>query len=156
MCSDNSPRRHEILQQLEQNNIKTLNVCGWGDNRDTLIGSCKILINIHCTDSYKIYESLRCDRWTFSEMVVVSETLINDAVNDMSQIIILESYENIVNKIIHIINNYDSYVTQLQNARDLHMDQIISNRKKNYVILLVQFLRLIEITTAFFKYCYQI
>lgn len=33
-----------------------------------------ILLNIHLQDEWKIYESIRCERWRFAGMKIVSET----------------------------------------------------------------------------------
>ena len=68
-----SIRRKKIINALKKIGIKVLVVTGWGDARDIKIASCKILLNIHYAKNYNIYESLRCDRWAFAQMPVISE-----------------------------------------------------------------------------------
>jgi hypothetical protein len=45
----------------------------WATSRDFILSFAKILLNVHYHESYNVYEEIRCDRWTFTGMMVVSE-----------------------------------------------------------------------------------
>ena len=105
-----SPKRKKIYDDLEFHGIKMLNINNkWGNIRDIEISSAKILLNIHFADDYDIYEVLRCDRLILSGMMVISEKSINNNLLDVNDLVIFEDYNNLVNKVIDIINNYDIY-----------------------------------------------
>ncbi len=130
-CSVNSERREYIFNELEKNGIKCINVIGWGSKRDKLIAKAKILINIHKHNDFNIYETIRCDRWIFSKMLVVTENSYNDELNDIKELLIIEIYDNIVNKIIDIVNNYDLYYDLFLQKYKENIDIIKSNRQKH-------------------------
>lgn len=46
----------------------------WGEERDRELAKCRILLNVHCDDDFKVFECIRCDRWIFGGMKVLSET----------------------------------------------------------------------------------
>lgn len=50
----------------------------FGEERDKRIGHCSILFNIHPTPSPSFYESIRCERWRFAGMLVLSEECIRN------------------------------------------------------------------------------
>lgn len=84
IVGNQSDRRDSIIAKLRSNGIvvnsgisvnSITNI--WGDERDRQIGLSRILLNIHAYDSYKIYESLRCDRWKFAGMPIISEKSIS-------------------------------------------------------------------------------
>lgn len=104
-----SPKRHHILQKLGEAGLSILMVEGWKEVRDQNIAKCKILLNIHYDDSYNIYETMRCDRWIFANQLVISETSLKSDILDISDLVIFEKYDNLVNKVIEVINNYDKY-----------------------------------------------
>jgi hypothetical protein len=45
----------------------------FGDERDVRVAKSRILLNVHYAEEYKIYESIRCERWRVAGMPVVTE-----------------------------------------------------------------------------------
>ena len=95
-----SYRRNELLKKLAMvvkvdciNNI-------FGDERDMRIGQSRILLNIHMNSNWRIYESLRCDRWRFAGMPIVSEESITTPEG-----IITCKYDEIVDKILEVLKS---------------------------------------------------
>ena len=109
ICSVNSKRRSNIYYDLYKRGVNVKNVKGWGDNRDIEIGKGKILLNIHFNHEYKINESLRCDRWATSGLLVITENSKDDNDLDIKELLIIEKYEKLVDKIIEVLSDYNRY-----------------------------------------------
>lgn len=124
-----SKRRQYIYDGLRTNgiNITFLDKI-WGDKRDYEISCSKILLNIHFADNYLMYEPLRCDRWIFSGMFVISESSFEDDKIDISDLIIFSNYENLIQKVTHVVQNYDSYLEKFVSKREEHLNIIIKQR----------------------------
>jgi hypothetical protein len=45
----------------------------FGDERDSRVGKSKILLNIHYDRAFTVYENIRCERWRFAGMPVITE-----------------------------------------------------------------------------------
>ena len=71
-------RRRVIVDALTARGLKicVIQNC-FGVERDRKIAQCKALLNIHAHDLYKVYESIRCNRWLAAGMTVVSESCID-------------------------------------------------------------------------------
>jgi hypothetical protein len=95
-------RRDLILNKLKQNGIKVLTIHYdlFGEERYKMISKSKILLNIHFTEDYNIFESYRCFPWIETNKIIVSENSLD---NDIRCVNV--DYENIVDTIIKIINN---------------------------------------------------
>ncbi|AAV50415.1 hypothetical protein [Acanthamoeba castellanii mimivirus] len=108
-CGTMSPRRRLILDQLKSNGVVVMEICQskWGQERDMLIASCKMLINIHHSDNFNVYESFRCDRWAFAQMPVVSEDSIHDDFLDMKYYSVIKfcPYDKIVDTTLQFLSN---------------------------------------------------
>ena len=133
ICSCGSDRRINILSKLKENNIICHVIHGlWGSLRDEIIGKAKILLNIHNYDNFTIYESIRCDRWVLAGQLVISETSNDDNYNDLKDLLILSDYDNLVNTVINVVNNYKKYNDEYLIKLNLNKQSIISQRK-NYI-----------------------
>lgn len=99
-------RRFKIINELKEKlGNKFVLVSGWGRQRDDRIAESKILLNIH-SSHLDNRESLRIDRITHNKVIVVSEDVLCKAqYND--QFIIYDKLDNIVNKIMEVLENYD-------------------------------------------------
>lgn len=128
-CGTGSTRRARIIQQLRMHKISVKQLNGWGLERDRQIANAKILLNVHFNTDYNIFEHLRCDRWILAGMIVVSENSRSDKLLDLSELVILVPYDQIVNTIIEILKNYQdrkkNLLAQLTDSRET----IIKNRK---------------------------
>lgn len=125
-----SQRRESVCKKLAQKGVRILyNNNLWGEMRDKVIASCKILLNIHYNENYNVYEHIRCDRWVFSGMLVVSENSLDNSMIDMSNIVYFEKYENLVDLVMEILGNYNVWVEKYKAKYDLALDEIIKNRE---------------------------
>jgi hypothetical protein len=130
-----TPRRIHIYDTLEKMGYRVNRICKygaiWNDGRDIILSKCKILINIHAYDDYSIYESMRCDRWIFSgDMLIVSENCLNQELLDINGLIHFENYNNIIQKCVDVLQNYDSYMEKHKIAHKNKIDNIILNRRQ--------------------------
>lgn len=124
-----SQRRLAILNKLTSFGIRVFVVKGFGTDRDNILSLGKILLNIHFSDEYKTYESIRCDRWLMSGMMVVTETSQDDEILDVKELLIIEKYDNIVNKVRTVLSNYDTYYHHYKNKLIGLQEHIIQDRK---------------------------
>jgi len=95
-----SDRRVKILNELEDRGVKVRRIDSWGEERDAQVQSCKVIVNIHYADDYKIYESIRCDRWLAFGKVVVSEDSLETPLDPK---LIISPYDNLVEAVINSI-----------------------------------------------------
>ena len=103
-----SPKRKKIFDELSKRvSIFQVNDM-WLDPRDKKIASGKILLNVHYDTDYNVHEILRCDRWIFAGMMVVSEKSIWDKMLDISNLVIFEDYDGLVDRVVSTIKNYDT------------------------------------------------
>ena len=125
-----SPKRKKIYDDLVAKGINMLHVNGkWDNVRDQQISSAKILLNVHCFDSYSIYESIRCDRWTFAGMMVISEKSIYCDMLDINKLVIFQDYNKLVDIVVNVVNNYDQYYDKFMTEYQSCLNNIINKRK---------------------------
>ena len=108
------PNRQNIINLLKEKNINVDIVSGFGKNRDINLFKYKILLNIsYYPNNYKIMETLRCDRCIYNKMIIVSD--IKEDIEDyyLKEHIIFTDYDNIPDKVVEIINNYEEYINKL-------------------------------------------
>jgi hypothetical protein len=90
-CPHASKRRIDATNTLISSGVSVNIIEGWDDPRDREIGKCRILMNIHFSETYNIYEAIRCERWRFAGMPIISET----SSSPMPSGIIESSYEGL-------------------------------------------------------------
>jgi len=95
-----SIRRDKIIEELERRGVDVYRIEAWGDRRDVEVQKCKLILNIHYSDDYKIYESIRCDRWLAFGKKVVSEDGL-DIPYPKDEKLIISSYDNLVETVIN-------------------------------------------------------
>lgn len=122
-----SERRICIYQQLVKRGFRCAIAQGWGDDRDDVIRRGKILLNIHFSPDYNVYESIRCDRWVMNKTMVVSETslLPNDPVVNH---VIFVPYNKIVEKVTEILQDYDNHYEKL--FQEFNLETIRRKKRK--------------------------
>jgi hypothetical protein len=128
-----SPRRNFILNQLRNKGIKVIEANGWQDKRDMEIMKAKILLNIHYDNEYNVYESIRCDRFIFSGMLVISETSVFQDCIDINDLIISENYSDLVSKVLEVIQNYPMYLKEFLSKKKVRLPWIVESRKRDLV-----------------------
>lgn len=96
-------RRVDIIQALRDRNV-TVNIIDnlWELDRDVEIAKCKILLNLHYTEEYNIFEEIRCNRWLMADLMVISEnSLYEDEISYRNNLIIVER-----DKIVETVVNH--------------------------------------------------
>jgi hypothetical protein len=102
----NFHRRKVIYEKLIENNI-TVNFIdnSFSDTRDSNVGKSLILLNIHAREPLKIYESIRCERWRFAGMVIVSELCLDKLPDGIIEC----AYDDVVKVIKNILTKLGYY-----------------------------------------------
>jgi hypothetical protein len=129
-----SPYRSNILSQIKSHN-KLIIVKGWDEIRDKLISASNVLLNVHYNNNYNIYESIRCDRWIFSEHLVLTEnSYLNDTI-DLKDLMICANYSDIPAIANNIKQNHTLYESLYFSEKNkLKMKDIIEQRKQAYTV----------------------
>ena len=80
-CGTLSLRRQKIFDDLRDIGMNVLVLTNVNnEERDKLLAKCKMIINIHFADDYKIFERSRCEQWLRVGVPVISEeSLDNDS-----------------------------------------------------------------------------
>ena len=110
IISDNaiSKRRKYIVDKLAENNIKVDIITGFGKQRDLQLFNYKIILNIGWSECLKIFESIRCDRCVFNQMIVISDPKFDQHTYHLKDFIIFEEYEKIPNRVKYTLDNYNN------------------------------------------------
>jgi hypothetical protein len=109
-----SLNRQNILDSLRKKNIDVDVVSGFGKERDVILFKYKIILNIaYESGSYRIFESFRCDRCIYNKMIVISDIKEDIENHYLSKYMIFVDYNDIVNKVIDVLNNYETYYNKL-------------------------------------------
>ena len=119
-------RRITLWNELQNTDYKILNIMGWGKDRDEQINKCKIILNIHNFEIFKIFEHVRCDRLIFSNKLIVSELSLEAKTLDIYNNVIWVEYDNIIPSLKHILENYDQYMQKTYDK--LQMNQLLIDR----------------------------
>lgn len=77
-CGTPSVRRDQMLHFLQTQGISVHRVNAFGEQRDRELCKCRIILNIHHNDEYKVFESLRCEPWLALEIPVISEECVDN------------------------------------------------------------------------------
>ena len=130
ICGGKTFKRKNIVNILNELGLKVVFIHNiFGIERDKLIAQSKILLNVHAHDNYIVYESLRCDRWIFSGMLVVSESCIDIDTIDVRDLILTENYDKLHLFVQNVLHNYDHYYNLYINNLNKYSNNIIADRK---------------------------
>jgi hypothetical protein len=103
-CGSPSPRRQAIIDQLKAAGLRVHYLQNiHGDARDQELAKCRVLINIHYGDDFKIFELARCEPWLQLGVPVISEQSYDD--DDRCTNV---PYEKLVETTIHCLNTLKS------------------------------------------------
>lgn len=108
-------KRTKVWEDLESSGLSCLNILGWGAERDELIKKCKVIVNVHHFECYKIFQHIRCDRLVFANKLIVSENslCVNDL--DIKNHILWSDYKDLVQTAVKAVKNFDHYMDILTN-----------------------------------------
>lgn len=109
------PRRIKLIKNLENTflNYKNINTCFELDDLKKLYSNTKILINIHQTEHHHTFEELRVLPALLSGVIVISEISPLNNLIPYNDFILWSSYDNIIETVIKVINNYDYYYNRI-------------------------------------------
>ena len=71
-------RRLYILDALEKEGVVVQKITDFGEARDKKLACCRIILNIHYSEEYQIFESNRCEPWLQCGIPVISEKSLDD------------------------------------------------------------------------------
>lgn len=102
-------RRTKLWNDLQSRNMTSINIMGWGEERDSLIRKCKVIINVHHFECFNIFEHIRCDRLLFAKKIILSDEsiLMNDL--DVSPYIHWCKFDKILDMAENIVDNFEMY-----------------------------------------------
>jgi len=116
------PYRQHIINLLKDKNINVDLVSGFGTERDKILFQYKIILNISAFNYFNTFESLRCDRCVYNKMIVISDFKEDIEKYYLKDHIIFEKYQDIPDKVVDVINNYEYYYNKL--FKDFNFEKI--------------------------------
>ena len=107
----NEPRRFKLLENMNKQKIEHINInnCFEPDELEKLYKNTKILINIHQTEHHHTFEELRVLPALQCGVIVICESSPLNHLIPYNDYIIWCDYDNILDKLQDVINNYDHY-----------------------------------------------
>lgn len=134
MIGVESERRNNIFNTIKSKNFDINMVHGWLSERDNILFRYKILINVHYAENYNIHEHLRVDRCIYNKIIVISENSLYDDNLLLKNHMIICKYEDIINKVIEVFNNYEYYYEKLFKNFDIdHHDNLNTEKLFNTI-----------------------
>lgn len=74
VIGSHSERRRKIIEDLRSQYLRIQWITDlFGDERDKQIGKAHVLLNLHYSETYSEFESIRCNRWKWAGMPVLTE-----------------------------------------------------------------------------------
>lgn len=131
LISVNSKRRMKISYALTLLGIKVNNINKFGIDREKEMAKCHILVNIHFADDYQVFEEIRCMRWWYAGVPIISEFSINMSNLDIFPYIVWCPYHNITLTVVDYFKNKSKYMNYYQNPEII---KSIALNRKNIVI----------------------
>lgn len=110
-----------------------INNCFDKNKLQNIYKNTKIIINIHQTPHHNSFEELRALPALECGVIVISE---NSPLNELipyNNLIIWTNYDNIIDKVKEVINNYDYYHDKIFSTENIKILNNLSN--KNYDVL---------------------
>ena len=109
------PRRAKLLENILHSGISHLNIknCFTSDTLQQLYFDTKIIINIHQTDEHHTLEELRVLPALLCGVIVICEESPLKQHVPYSHFIVWTTYENIIETVKNVQENYDRYYNKL-------------------------------------------
>lgn len=121
-CSWNSRIKNiydKVILKFD-NCISIGNPVKWGVDRDNILFKTKVLANIHHREfDYNILEEIRITRCVLNKIIVISEYSLEWEKYPLSNYIIFINYDNMIDKIYDVLNNYEKYYNEIYNNFDI-------------------------------------
>lgn len=119
-----STRRKNIKESI-RDKITLINE--FGAKRDKELFQHKILLNVHYSKDYRIFEQFRCNRCILNKMIVISEKS-DDIDFELKDHMIECEYDDIVETTKKVLENYEFYYHKLFD--NFSLDDIRNKYKK--------------------------
>lgn len=108
-------RRNLFWRELQgQPDITSVNVLGWGEQRDAVTRRCRIIANVHHFESFRIFQHIRCDRLIFANKVVVSENSLMEDQLDVAPYFISCPYDQMIATLRLTLQKFNLIQQQLE------------------------------------------
>jgi hypothetical protein len=105
----------------------------WGEERDDILFKTKVLANVHHREfDYNILEEIRITRCILNKIIVVSEYSVEWEKYPLAKYVIFIDYNNMVEKIQDVLNNYDEYFNKIYNDFDINTIDILLKKYLDY------------------------
>lgn len=113
----NEPRRFKLLENIKNKNMEHTNINNCFDKKQlkALYRNTKIIINIHQTDHHHTFEELRVLPALLNGVIVIAEDSPLYESIPYHNHVIWSSYENILDKVAEVENNYEDYYKKIFN-----------------------------------------
>ena len=114
------PRRNYLLNEIKKTSIDHINVnnCFEKENLEELYLNTKIILNIHQTEHHHTFEELRVLPALLCGIITICEdSPLKDNI-PYNQYIIWVKYEDILDKTIEVLENYDVYYNTIFGGHD--------------------------------------
>ena len=121
-------RRNKIWELIKNEDWNYINILGWGEERDKIIKKCKIILNVHNFDVFKVFEHIRCDRLIFANKIIISDISLNSSKLDIYPCLIWKEFEDIIPTAKYILDNFNTFNKKIELQKS-YKDDIINNRK---------------------------
>jgi len=130
----NEPRRYKLINELQKNNIKHININNCFDKASiiSLYKNTKVMINIHQTYEHHTLEELRVLPALMNGIIVICENSPLKNSVPYSEFVLWSSYEDIIETYIFVQNNYDELYNKIfENGKlsEIFNDIAINNYK---------------------------
>jgi glycosyltransferase involved in cell wall biosynthesis len=73
-----SPRKTAIVEKLVADGFRVIVASGFGEIRDKKIAQASILLHLHYSDEYTMFDTLYCNRWRYAGMKIATEPCVNN------------------------------------------------------------------------------
>lgn len=104
-----SSHREDIMGDLRKRGIKVLHIQGFSWKRDARVPQAKILLNLHISPDAQVFEHIRCDRWIFAGIPVVSEECLHTGLLDVEPLVTFFPPEMLGNGLQGILGRWDDF-----------------------------------------------
>jgi len=114
---------------------KTVNMKGkFNNNRLNFISKCKIFINIHAGNKYKIGETHRLNELVSHKCIIVSQRCLKEELMYLSDYIIFCENNDLESKVLEILDNYNFYFDKIFSKRkNIEIFEKINNEYINFI-----------------------
>ncbi|KAA0151021.1 hypothetical protein FNF29_04911 [Cafeteria roenbergensis] len=124
-------RRAKLMDRFGQVSLRVVVANAPAQERDELIASARVLVNLHWLDTNFVFESLRCDRWIAAGHVVVSEPSWGDDTNDLRGAYVTSpepTPHSLVATVVRVLSDLEGTRARLSAALSERLESVRASR----------------------------